>query len=185
VEGLGQPGLVRRDGVLTPVPGAWKTRHLDFGAGPRLAVTIPWGDVATAYYTTGIGNIEVYISLPSRVVRTLRLLRPLGWLVGSPPVRGLLASWVRARVTGPSDAVRRAGETVVWGEVTDPAGRRATAIQRGPEGYTFTALAAVRAVEHLLRGEITPGFRTPGAAFGADFALEIPGVARRDLPSAR
>ncbi|CAM4496393.1 MAG: hypothetical protein LEGION0403_FIIPPAGN_01689 [Legionella sp.] len=37
-----------------------KTRFIDFGKGEKLATTIPWGDVSTAFYTTGIPNIEVY-----------------------------------------------------------------------------------------------------------------------------
>lgn len=181
VEGLGEPGCIRRDGVLTPVPGAWKTREVEFGGGPRLAVSIPWGDVSTAWYTTGIGNIEVYIALPGNVVRGLRRTRSLGWLLGSVPIRAVLSALVRARVTGPSEEVRRGGETIVWGEVADATGRRVSARLHGPEGYTFTALASVRAVERVLKGEATPGFMTPGKAFGADFPLAIPGVERVDL----
>jgi short subunit dehydrogenase-like uncharacterized protein len=184
VEGLGEPGCVRRNGVLTSVPGAWKTREVEFGGGPRPAVTIPWGDVSTAWYTTGIGNIEVYIALPGNVVRVLRRTRPLGWLLGSAPIRAVLSALVRARLTGPSEQVRRAGETIVWGEVADAAGRRVAARLHGPEGYTFTAHAAVRAVERILGGGVKPGFMTPGKAFGADFALAIPGVERIDLPAA-
>jgi len=184
VEGLGEPGCVRRNGVLTSVPRAWQTREVEFGSGPCLAVTIPWGDVSTAWYTTGIGNIEVYIALPARVVRGLRRARPLGGLLGSAPIRAVLGALVRARVTGPSEQVRRAGETIVWGEVADAVGRRMAARLHGPEGYTFTAHAAVRAVERILEGGGRPGFMTPGKAFGADFALEIPGVERIDLPAA-
>ena len=32
--------------------------------GPRTAITIPWGDVSTAYHSTGIPDIEVYMSAP-------------------------------------------------------------------------------------------------------------------------
>ncbi|MGI9055052.1 MAG: saccharopine dehydrogenase family protein, partial [Pyrinomonadaceae bacterium] len=57
---LGKGGAVRRDGTITKVPAAWKTREIDFGESIEKGVTIPWGDVATAFYSTGIPNIEVY-----------------------------------------------------------------------------------------------------------------------------
>jgi short subunit dehydrogenase-like uncharacterized protein len=60
IENLHRGGLIRRNGVLTPVPAAWRTRKVDFGRGPRTVVSIPWGDVSTAYRSTGIPNIEVY-----------------------------------------------------------------------------------------------------------------------------
>ncbi len=63
-ENMHRGGLVRRDGVLAKVPAAWKSRVIDFGAGPVSAMTIPWGDVSTAYHSTGIPNIEVYMSAP-------------------------------------------------------------------------------------------------------------------------
>src|SRR5438552_12002536 len=64
VENIHGGGLIRQDGLLKKVPTAWKTRTIDFGAGPVKAITIPWGDLATAYYSTGIPNIEVYMAAP-------------------------------------------------------------------------------------------------------------------------
>ena len=40
--------IVRRDGKVVKVASGWKTRDMDFGDGPEKAITIPWGDVATA-----------------------------------------------------------------------------------------------------------------------------------------
>ena len=60
-----RPGMVRRAGVLEPVPAAWKTRMIDCGQGPVSCTTLPWGDLATAYRSTGIPNIETYIALPA------------------------------------------------------------------------------------------------------------------------
>jgi short subunit dehydrogenase-like uncharacterized protein len=57
VEGLGKGGRIRKDGVVTQVPLAWKTRTIPFASGDRYAMTIPWGDVFTAYISTGIPNI--------------------------------------------------------------------------------------------------------------------------------
>jgi short subunit dehydrogenase-like uncharacterized protein len=180
---LGRPGAVRRGGRIIPVPIAWKTREVDFGHGPRPAVIIPWGDVATAWHTTGIPDIEVYIAVPRRTILLLRGTRWLSPLLGLAPVRAVASGLARLRPPGPSDETRRQGGVVVWGEVTDPDGRRAAALLTGPEGYTFTAMAMVRAAERLLGGGLAAGFHTPARAFGADFVLEIPGVARTDLPT--
>jgi len=50
----------------------------------------------------------------------------------------------------------------------------------GPEGYTLTAQAGVRVVEHVLAGRVAPGFQTPSRLLGPDFVLELPGVTRTD-----
>src|SRR5512139_1306127 len=75
LEGMSTGGLVRRDGKLIPVPLAWKTRHIDFGngRGPIATITLPWGDVSTAYYTTGIPNIEVYMAFTRWSRRFIKL----------------------------------------------------------------------------------------------------------------
>ncbi|HEX6736973.1 MAG TPA: saccharopine dehydrogenase NADP-binding domain-containing protein [Vicinamibacteria bacterium] len=181
VENFHRGGAVRRDGRITPVPAGWKTRQIDFGRGPRPVMTIPWGDVSTAYHSTGIGNIEVYTGA-SGAQRTLaRASRFVAPLLASGPVQSLLKRWVRARGAGPDAAQREQGRTWHWGEVWDGEGRRAAARQSGPEGYTFTALTALAALQRVLRGEAAPGFQTPAKAFGPDFVLAIPGVTREDL----
>jgi len=183
IENLHRGGLVRRDGVLTPVPAGWKTRTIDFGRGPRTVVSIPWGDVATAYYSTGISDIEVYTTAtwPLRVaMKASRLLRPL---LASAAVQSFLTRRVRAGAPGPTPEQRARGRTVLWGEVVDKAGGRAVSRLYGPEGYTFTTLTALAAVEKVLSGDAPPGFQTPAKAYGADFVLGgfIEGVKREDL----
>jgi short subunit dehydrogenase-like uncharacterized protein len=181
VENLHRGGLIRRDGVLTPVPAGWKTRKIDFGRGPRTVVSIPWGDVSTAYYSTEIPNIEVYTTAtwPLRLaMKASRLLRPL---LASPAVQSFLMRRVRAGAPGPTAEQRARGRTVLWGEVTDKAGGRAVSRLHGPEGYTFTTLTALAAVEKVLSGSAPPGFQTPAKAYGPDFVLGIEGVKREDL----
>jgi short subunit dehydrogenase-like uncharacterized protein len=90
VEGLAQGGKVRQDGYIISVPLAYKTRCIDFGDGEKLAMTIPWGDVSTAYATTGIPNIEVYIpGSPAMVARARRANR-LKWLLGTGMVQNFI-----------------------------------------------------------------------------------------------
>ena len=82
VEGLAQGGKVRKDERIVSVPLAYKTRRIDFGDGEKLAVTIPWGDVSTAYATTGIPNIEVYIPGSPAMVARLQRANRFRWLIG-------------------------------------------------------------------------------------------------------
>ena len=180
VENLHAGGVIRRGGVLTHVPAAWQTRDIDFGEGPRLAVTIPWGDVSTAYHSTGIGDIEVYTATSRGQLRMMRLSRHLGWALRSSFVQGLLKRRIQAGPPGPTDEERAKGKTFLWGEVSDSAGHRAVARLRGPEGYTFTMLTALAAVTRVLAGDAPPGYQTPSLAYGPDFVLEVPGVERTD-----
>jgi short subunit dehydrogenase-like uncharacterized protein len=181
IEGLGRGGLVRRGGALTPVPSAWKTRRVDFGEGPRTAVTIPLGDVTTAWHSTGIPDIELYFAAPAGLRALAVASRYLGPVLGSEPVRRFLTARVRSGPAGPAEEERRRGRGFVWGEVEDDEGRRAASRLATPEGYTFTARAALAVVERVLSGQAPAGFQTPGKAYGPDFVLGLEGVSRTDL----
>lgn len=181
IENLHKGGLIRKGGVLTRVPPAYKTRSIDFGRGPRKAMTIPWGDVATAYYSTGIGEIEVYASVAPHLILGLKLARPFMPLLANSAVQRLLKARVRSGAPGPTPEERERGYCLLWGEAEAASGARVVSRMRTGEGYAFTALAAVASAERVLRGGARPGFMTPSLAFGPDFALEIPGVTREDL----
>jgi short subunit dehydrogenase-like uncharacterized protein len=177
LENLDKGGAVRRRGVLTPVPTAWRVRPIDFGDGPRQAVTIPWGDVSTAWRSTGIPDIEVYTAVSRG---QLLLMRAGRRLLTSGPVQRFLRWRVRRGPAGPSAEERARGRSLLWGEVEDDKGGRAVARLRGPEGYTLTAQAALACVGRVLACDAPPGFQTPGLAYGPDLVLELPGVGRAD-----
>jgi short subunit dehydrogenase-like uncharacterized protein len=180
-ENLARGGAVRRDGRIEPVPTAWKSRQVDFGSGPVTVTTIPWGDVSTAFHSTGIPNVRVYTRLPAGTRRMLALTRHLGWLVGSGPVQSLIHKRIRSGPPGPSDEQRLRGHSRIWGRAEDANGRHAVSRMRTPEGYTLTALTAVAIAERVLAGDVHPGFCTPSLAYGPDFILEIDGVTREDM----
>jgi len=180
VENLHRGGLVRRGGVLTPVPAAWKTRTIDFGRGPVTAMTIPWGDVATAFHSTGIPDIEVYMAAPTGVRVGTRLLRYVRPLLAAAPVQRFLKSRIQAGAPGPTDAERARGKSLLWGEAEDAAGRRVVSRLQAPEGYTLTALTSLLIVEKVLGGLAPAGFQTPSKAYGPDLVLAVEGVTRTD-----
>lgn len=181
VENLGRGGAVRRDGRIVPVPAAWKTREIDFGRGLRTCTSIPWGDVSTAYHSTGIPNIVVYLAMPAAQRRMLVASRYLGPLLSTGPAQAFLKKQIDQRPAGPDASAREQGYTRVWGQVTDAEGRQATALQDGPEGYTYTALAALEIAGRILNGDAPLGFQTPAKAYGPDLALAVPGVTRKDV----
>jgi short subunit dehydrogenase-like uncharacterized protein len=180
LEGLHRGGLVRRGGVLTGVPSAWKTRTIDFGGGPRSAITIPWGDVSTAWHSTGIPDIEVYMAASAGFRLFSRGNRWLGGLLASGWVKGLLRQQILAAPRGPSEEERRRGRAYVWGEAEDDDGGRAVSRLVTPEGYALTTRSALAAVEGVLGGGAPVGFQTPSSAFGADFVLGLEDVSRDD-----
>jgi short subunit dehydrogenase-like uncharacterized protein len=178
---VGKGGAIRKDGKITSVPAAWKSREIDFGEVTKDAVTIPWGDVATAYYSTGIPNIEVFTVVPPSNLKMLKLSRYLGWLLATKPLQDYLQKQIPAG--GPSDAERASGKTLLWGEASDLNGNRVESRLQGPEGYTLTALAALNITQKILDGNFATGYQTPAKAYGADLVLEIEGVSRQDTAS--
>jgi short subunit dehydrogenase-like uncharacterized protein len=176
---VGRGGAIRKDGKITPVTAAWKSREIDFGEVKKLGVTIPWGDVSTAYYSTGIPNIEVFTVMPKQNLKMLKLSRYIGWLLATKPLQDYLQKQIPAG--GPSDEERAKGKTLLWGEASDLNGNRVVSRMQGPEGYTITALAALNIAQKILDGNFQPGFQTPAKAYGADLVLEIDGVTRQDV----
>jgi short subunit dehydrogenase-like uncharacterized protein len=174
-------GLIRENGKLVQVPLLSKTRQVDFGNGPRTAVSFPWGDVSTAYYSTGIPNIEEYMVFKRSYIRILRLLRPLVGLTGKPSVQRWLKKRVMQLPPGPSDEVRRTGRSRLLGEVSDDQGHKVVTRLATPNGYALTAETALASVRRVLAGDFKPGFQTPAMAYGADFILEFEGVKREDI----
>lgn len=173
-------GMVRLDGKLVPVPAAWRTRRFDFGNGPVEATTIPWGDVATAYWSTGIPNIEVYLALRPLGRLALGAGRFLGGLLQAEPVRNLQKQLIAGRLTGPDASRRSAGSSQFCAEVTDGKGGFFAARLALPEGYTLTVLTALLITRKVLANQYQPGYRTPSQAYGADLILEVAGVTRQD-----
>jgi saccharopine dehydrogenase (NAD+, L-lysine-forming) len=181
IEALPHGAAERRDGRIVPLAPAEIVREIDFSCGRRTAMAIGWGDVSTAFYTTGIPNVRVYAAAPPAAIRRLRRLRPLMPLAGTAPVKRLLAAWVDRRVHGPDALDRERGRTYLWGRAATAEGDAVSATLDVPEGYTFTAASAVESVVRVLAGAVEPGAWTPAAAFGAGFVTELPGVEQGEL----
>ncbi|QIH08135.1 MULTISPECIES: saccharopine dehydrogenase NADP-binding domain-containing protein [unclassified Pseudomonas] len=175
VEGLAQGGKVRRDGKIVSVPLAYQVRRIDFGDGEKLAMTIPWGDVSTAYHTTGIANIEVFIPGSAGMVRGARLANLVRPLLGLAWVQKWLKARISKTVVGPDDTKRADQGTFVWGEARNARGERKVARLHTANVYSLTITGALAVVEHLLQARPSAGAYTPAKLLGAELVTRLPG----------
>lgn len=177
VEHRSRGGVIRRNGKLVSVPTAWRSRKVDFGDGkPRTTMTIPWGDIATAYRTTGIPNIEVYAAVATPVRYLAVATRLLGPVVGSSFVKKQLKKRIDARPPGPDEEQLARGACFVWGRVEDATGASAEARLRGPNGYLLTAHTALLILKRVMSDDFTVGFQTPARQYGENLILQVAGT---------
>jgi len=185
IEGAHLGGTVRREGKLLSVASGWKTRSMDFGDGPEKAITIPWGDIATAYRTTGIPNIEVYAAVPLASRIAVRAARFLGPVLASPALKEFLISRLDGQAPGPNAEQRASGESRFYAEASDDAGHVARVRLITPEGYELTSWTALELGKRAATDELPIGYQTPATACGRGFVLEFAGVRLEEVePSA-
>ena len=171
LEGAGWGGAIRKDGKIVRVPQAWDAREIPFPSGPRTAMTIPWGDVSTAYRSTGIPNIRVYSAQPRRAVTRLRRMRPFMPLLRLRPIQRIAQRWA-SKTTGPSEEQRARSKVELWGRVTNARGDEQSMTMIVDEGYNFTVKSSLAAVLRVM-GSASTGALTPSMAFGAGFVDEV------------
>ena len=179
IESVGNPVRVRRGGAIQttwPPP----RRSFDFGWGPRPGIGVGWGDVATAWYSTGVPDITVYFEAMPQMEQMSKLNGFTRWLLSRTPVQALLKAGIDRRPPGPTDAERAAGKAILIGEAVNARGERAVSKLTTPEGYTLTALTSLEIVRRVLAGQGKPGFQTPSRVFGADFIAGFEGCAFED-----
>ena len=156
------------------------TGSCNFGKGLRRTIQIPWGDLSTAFHSTGIPNIEVHrgaaalqaLALTPAFVRSLLAL---------PPAQAFFKALADRQPEGPSDEARRRARAVLVGVARNTKGEAVRTRLTTPEGYTLTARTSLDAAMRVAAGEFKPGFQTPSMAFGPDFILGFEGVMREEL----
>jgi short subunit dehydrogenase-like uncharacterized protein len=156
---IGAGLLARVDGLLVATPDA-QPRHFDFGDGPALCAPLSFGDLVTAWHSTGIPNIAMFVNITGDAF-------PEGDLSQLPD--------------GPSAEQREAHRARAVAEVIGADGTRACSVIETVNGYTYTPLAAVEAARRVLNGDRRPGFETPARVFGVGFAQTIAGTTIIDV----
>ena len=181
IENMHRQGLIRKDGKLVQVPPVWKALMQDFGHGPVRVISVGWGDVSTAYHSTGIPNVETYLSLPQVMVNLMYDTRTIGPLLYNRVAKTILKAVMNLYPPGPTEARRMKAFATMIGEVTNDHGGRAVSKLRTREGYTFTAQVTVEIMKRILNNDYKIGFATASLAYGPDFVMQIEGVTREDM----
>ena len=181
LESLGDGLRIRHQGVLVPRPMGSLEHHFDLGAGPLRGLAMPLADLASAFHSTGIPNIETYIIASGSLPMLLKASRLVAPLLRLAAVQRFLSTRIDAMPEGPDDATREGTRAVVLAEVEGPGGQRAAAMLETPSGYALTQVAAVEAARRIAEGAAPTGFQTPATAFGADFVLACSDSRRTDL----
>ncbi len=181
IENMHRQGRIRRNGKIQTVPPAWRVKHVDFGHGLSRVVSIGWGDVSTAYHSTGIPNITTYMSFPNAMIDALYLTRLIGPLLYTRPMKNFLKWLIGIMIpAGPSKYKNENGFALLIAEASD--GKQTVRAKlRTPEAYHLTALTSVEIMKRILASDYKTGFQTPSKAYGADFILDFPRVERKDL----
>ena len=173
---IGEGGAVRENGKILRKPLGQKGMWVDFIEKKLFVMSIPWGDISTAHFTTGIPNIETYTGVAPKIYRLLKLQWAFNWLLRTNFVRNIIKKKINAKPAGPSDEQRQNSKSFVWGEVSNAAGNSVKACISCLDGYTLTAHSSLLITQKIFAGNFKTGYQTPAAAYGEELVMEIPGT---------
>ncbi len=177
-EGLGYGGMVRENGELVSLQLGDKVKDVDFGEFKIKTLCIPWGDISTAWRSTGIPNIEVYTGATAGMIKNAKRSRYLNWLLRMKWVKKLMLKQVDKKPGGPSEEKLLTGKSYLWGKVWNENGEQAEARLETVSGYLLTAKTSVLVAEKILNGNFKTGYQTPAMAYGENLIVEIEGSKR-------
>lgn len=180
IEGLGLGGAIRKNGKIISVPLHEGITEINYGSFQLPSVRIPWGDVSTAFYSTGIGNIEVFRGADQGLIKQVKMSRYLNWLLRMRSVKNYLLKQIDKKPSGPNEERRAASKMYLWGKVWSGQQEKVSLLET-MEGYSLTAKTSVLIAQKIISGNFKSGFQTPSMAYGADLILEISGSTRKDL----
>lgn len=168
IEMMCNSGKLRKEGKIIDSPIGEKVFVKDIGEKKYYGISIPWGDVASAYYSTGIKNITVYLGV-NRIIYSLRkVLLQLIKLLRVNLIKSGIIRIIKLLVTGPDEKKRKKVKSYIITSVKNEI-ESCTDINLVTEGYTLTKIGAATAVERILQGIDKKGTLTPAMAFGYDF----------------
>ncbi len=171
---VGEEALVRINGELVKKPLGYKGMWLTVANKKRFVMSLQWGDISTAYHTTGIPNVEVYTGVQPKAYHLLKFQFLFNWLLRTNFIRNFILKKINERPGGPNDEQRANGSTTVWGKVWNAKGEEKTSILQCADGYTLTAWGNLLITQKILKGEWKAGYQTPASCYGKDLILEIP-----------
>lgn len=181
IEGLGKGSMIRRNGKLVHIPLGEKVMDVNFGSHTMKAMNIPWGDVSTAWYSTGIPNIEVYIGATNKMIVAARMSKYFTWLLKKRGVKNYFKKKIDQGEAGPSEEKRKSGKSFLWGKVWNDAGEECSSTLVTLSGYAVTAKMSVLIATKILNDDHKVGFQTPAMAYGPDLIVGLENTQRKDV----
>ncbi len=173
---LGEDSIRRENGKLVPIAFGKNGILVDFREKKLFVMSIPWGDISTAYFTTGIPNIESFIGVPPKVYKLLKFQFLFNWLLRKKIIRKIIQNKIDSKPAGPNLEERQKAYTLVWAEIKNQAGDVLTSTLKTPDGYSLTATASLLIAEKILAGNFKPGYQTPAKVYGENLVFEMEGV---------
>jgi short subunit dehydrogenase-like uncharacterized protein len=180
-EHAGMAVRIRRHGKFASIPPATLRRRFDYGRGDGWSSAVTWGDVATAFHTTGVPNLEVYFEETPTFRAMLLTGRTLGPWLQVPATQAWMKAHAALFPEGPTATERAVHTCVIVAEAETRSGHRTVSRLHTPEAYSFSAQTASAIIERVLRGDLETGAQTPARVYGADFVLQFDRVTREDL----
>jgi short subunit dehydrogenase-like uncharacterized protein len=176
VQGLGKAGAARAEGVVTPEPTGKYGQWIDFGNKKLFTISIPWGDVSTAFHTTGIPNIRVFTGAKPSAYRLLKWQWAYNWLLRTKWVKNLIQNRIDNGPAGPNVKILQESRSLIWGKVRNAKNETAEARYSVPNGYALTAHAALHIAERVLKDDWRPGYQTPAGCYGSNLVQQLENV---------
>ncbi len=180
IEAINMGTATRRDGTIEFLKKLPR-RQLQFGNQEVDCVGVSWGDVATAYYTTDIPNITVYIESTKDVEQIVGLPSFVQWLFSTSLGQAFLRRQIEKLPEGPDPEEQKTQVTQILGIVEDTNSREMRSILKTPGGYHLTALTALRIADEVDCGRVEPGTHNPAQIFGSNFIATFDGCAFTDI----
>ena len=176
VSKLGYGGAARENGKIVKQPLGKDGMWVNFGEKKLFVMSIPWGDVSTAYYTTVIPNIQVYTAIRPGVYRMMKLQGSFNWLLRTEWMKNIIRKKIKSRPPGPSDEMRSKAKSFIWGEARNEKGTVVSGHFTCADGYTLTAHSCLLITKKVLEENFKTGYQTPAGCYGEKLVKEITGT---------
>lgn len=174
VENLGEKSAARVNGKIKKVDVGHLSKKIDFGEVKHYAMTIPWGDISTAYTSTQIPNIVVFTGVPKRAIQMLKFQSLFNPILKTSFAKKIAQNWIDKNLYGPSEEENQTGKSLLWGKISDGENEHIARLEC-KEGYLLTALTGVNISKKVLSGQLKTGYQTPASTYGHELILEIEG----------
>jgi short subunit dehydrogenase-like uncharacterized protein len=176
----GEGGVVRENGQFVKKPLGHAGKWITVNEKKLFVMSIPWGDVSTAYVSTGIPNIITYTGMKPSVYRMLKFQFLFNWLLRTKFIRSFIQKKINNAPAGPTDEQRAKAKTYLWAKVYNAKGEEQTLSIVTTDGYTVTYEGCLLIAQKILAGNYKSGYQTPATAYGENLIFELSGTKKNN-----